>query len=98
MSLPSSAPMYTRLPYTATPRLTGPQQWTVGPSYWWTYSHFFLPVAASSPTTWLSGVEMYITPFTTTGLVSKAWGMPVSYFQARFSRPALAGVIWRSGE
>jgi hypothetical protein len=31
-SLPSSWPMYTRPPYTATPRLTGPQQNTVCPS------------------------------------------------------------------
>ena len=68
--------MYTRPSYTATPRLTGPQQCTVT-SNSWAYSHFLAPVAASSATTWFSGVDTYIVPPTTTGLASNECGIPV---------------------
>jgi hypothetical protein len=46
-------------------------------SDWCTYSHFLAPLAASSATTWLSGVETYIVPSITTGLASNEWGTPV---------------------
>jgi hypothetical protein len=46
----------------------------------------------------LSGVEKYMTPSTTSGVVSNECGMPVSYFQASRRREALDGVICRSGE
>jgi hypothetical protein len=48
--------------------------------------------------TWLSGVEMYIVPSTTIGLVSKACGTPVLYFHASLSPDTFAGVSCVSGE
>lgn len=41
------------------------------------------PIAASSATTWLRGVDRFMVPSTTMGLVSNACGMPVRYRQAR---------------
>ena len=56
--------------------MAGPQQSFFAFGVYWK-CHSFLPVAASSAVTLENGSLMYMTPSSTSGVVSKVAGLPV---------------------